>query len=173
MFVDEEGYVTHLLRDEAVRLIENHRGDGPWFLHLSFTAPHTPLQAPQATVEAYAGIADGNRRRLAAMVTELDSAIESVLGRLEPQRGRGRYAGPVRQRQRRRIGRRRQQRQSQGGQADPVRGRGCECRRWLTGHPACLAARRWDQFVTVYDWLPTLLNLAGHSDFRDEAHVGP
>lgn len=45
-------YLTDRLTDEAVRLIENHRGK-PFFLNLWHYAPHTPIQAPEALVEKY------------------------------------------------------------------------------------------------------------------------
>ena len=43
----EEGYVTRLLGDEAVRVIEHRDPQRPFFLYLAFTAPHTPYQVPK------------------------------------------------------------------------------------------------------------------------------
>src|SRR5215831_20440796 len=40
--VEEEGYSTTLLGDDAVRLIEAHDTSRPLFLYLAFNAPHTP-----------------------------------------------------------------------------------------------------------------------------------
>ncbi len=74
----EEGYSTHLVADEAVRLIRNRNQEQPMFLYVSFNAPHTPLQAPEESIAAYAAIEDQNRRVFAAMVTELDSAIARI-----------------------------------------------------------------------------------------------
>ena len=66
--VDDEGYATHLIANEAIRVIENHDADEePLFLYVAFTAPHTPLQAPQAVVDTYADIRDPNRRTYAAI----------------------------------------------------------------------------------------------------------
>ncbi len=75
----EPGYATHLLTDEAVRLLASHTSDAPFFLDLSYNAPHTPLQAPDAAVAEYAHIEDVNRRRYAAMVSELDKGIGKVM----------------------------------------------------------------------------------------------
>jgi len=81
--VREPGYSTHLLRDEAVRIVEAHDPDTPLFLYVPFTAPHFPLQAPEEEIAAYADLEDPDRRVYAAMVTALDQAIGSVLEALE------------------------------------------------------------------------------------------
>lgn len=81
--LDEPGYVTTLLGQDAVRYIDGRDGSRPFFLYLAFTAPHTPLQAPKADMERYAGIADPNRRAYAAMVTAMDTQIGDVLAALK------------------------------------------------------------------------------------------
>lgn len=82
----EDGYVTTLLGDEAVRLIEVHDTAKPLFLYLAFTAPHAPYQAPQEDLDKYASIADPSRRAYAAMITAMDDQIGRVLAALD-QRG--------------------------------------------------------------------------------------
>ncbi len=77
--VHEDGYATHLLASEAVRVIENHDPAQPLFLYISFTAPHLPLQAPSTTIDSYADIENPDRQVYAAMVTEMDSAIGQVM----------------------------------------------------------------------------------------------
>lgn len=81
----EEGYTTNLMADEAVRLIESHSTDQPFFLYMPFNAPHTPLQAPDSFIEKYAFIKDPSRRIFAAMVDCMDLAIGRVLNALEAQ----------------------------------------------------------------------------------------
>ena len=81
--LEEDGYVTRLLGQDAVRFIEDHDGDKPFFLYLAFTAPHTPFQAPEDALALYDGIADPNRRAYAAMVTDMDTQIGAVLDALE------------------------------------------------------------------------------------------
>jgi arylsulfatase A-like enzyme len=44
--VDEEGYSTTLLGNDAVRLIQEHDPTAPLFHYLAFNAVHTPYQAP-------------------------------------------------------------------------------------------------------------------------------
>lgn len=84
--VDEEGYSTLLLGNDAVRLIGAHDPGTPLYLYLAFNAPHTPYQAPQKDLDRYAGIADPSRRAYAAAITAMDEQIGRVLEALE-QRG--------------------------------------------------------------------------------------
>lgn len=77
--LEEEGYATTLLADEAVRIVREHDFAAPLLLYLAFTAPHTPLEAPADTVASYAHLEDEERRVYAAMVTELDTALGRVL----------------------------------------------------------------------------------------------
>ena len=83
--VHEEGHSTHLLTAEAVKLIRNRDADRPMFLYLSYSAPHTPLQAPPEAVAEYAAIEDEKRRTYAAMVTDMDRGIAEVTAALEDQ----------------------------------------------------------------------------------------
>jgi len=81
--VVEDGYVTELLGLDAVRYIEAHDGEDPFFLYLAFTAPHTPFQAPEDALALYEGIGDPNRQAYAAMITSMDLQIAAVLEALE------------------------------------------------------------------------------------------
>ncbi len=81
--LDEKGYVTTLVGQDAVRRIEAQDPKTPLFMYLAFTAPHTPFQAPQEAIDKYPGIADKNRRTYAAMVSVMDEQIAAVLAALE------------------------------------------------------------------------------------------
>ena len=81
-----EGYLTDALTDRALDFIAADR-DTPFFLYLSYNAPHTPLQAPEATVRKYLHVADGNRRRYLAMIDSLDYNVGRVMAALQ-QAGR-------------------------------------------------------------------------------------
>ncbi len=83
--VIENGYATHLIADEAVRMIRNRDKQVPMFLYVTFNAPHTPLQAPAEAIAEYSDIEDEHRRTFAAMVTEMDKAIAQVLGTLDDE----------------------------------------------------------------------------------------
>ena len=81
--VVEQGYVTELLGDDAVRLIEAHDPKVPLFLYLAFTAPHAPYQAPRAALDRYASVGDPSRRAYAAMISSMDDQIGRVVDALE------------------------------------------------------------------------------------------
>lgn len=81
--LDEPGYATTLLGQDAVRFIDTYDSDDPFFLYLAFNAPHTPFQAPEEDQAAYADIADPNRRAYAAMVSTMDAQIGAVLDAIE------------------------------------------------------------------------------------------
>ena len=51
---DEDYYATSAIAEHAIRCLREHReraGDRPFFSYIAFTAPHFPLQAPQADIE--------------------------------------------------------------------------------------------------------------------------
>ena len=86
--VKEEGYVTQLLGNDAVKLIDSHNPKTPLFLYLAFTAPHAPYQAPKEYLDKYKNIADPARRAYAAMVTAMDDQIGRVIAALEKRKMR-------------------------------------------------------------------------------------
>ena len=81
--IKEEGYVTELLGNDAVRLIARHDIRTPLFLYLTFTAPHAPYQAPQAYIDQYKQVGDVSRRAYAAMITAMDEQIGRVVKALD------------------------------------------------------------------------------------------
>ena len=48
-------YHTQAFTENAVKYIEEHNSSSPFFMYLSFTAPHWPLQAPKETIRKYDG----------------------------------------------------------------------------------------------------------------------
>lgn len=86
--VKEEGYTTTLLGTDAAKYIEQRAGAGgaegkPFYLYLTFNAPHTPYQAPQEYIDRYNAIEDPTRRTYAAMVSCMDDEIGRVLAALD------------------------------------------------------------------------------------------
>ncbi|PAP76309.1 sulfatase-like hydrolase/transferase [Rubrivirga marina] len=75
--VDTGGYTTDLIAAEAVEVLSRPR-DGPLFLYLPFTAPHTPLHALEEDLVLYPGVAEPHRT-FAAMTTALDRAVGRVM----------------------------------------------------------------------------------------------
>ncbi len=83
--VREEGYVTDLVAEEAVRVIAERDVARPLFLMASFNAPHLPNEAPEAAIASYADIPDPRRRVHAAMVSEFDAAVGEIVAALEAE----------------------------------------------------------------------------------------
>lgn len=77
-----EGYLTHQLSKAALDFIRRH-SESPFFLYLSYNAPHGPLQAPPSLLERVGSIEDPRRRTYAAMVTALDDGVGEVLALLD------------------------------------------------------------------------------------------
>ncbi|MFM1768377.1 MAG: Arylsulfatase [Verrucomicrobiota bacterium] len=78
----EEGYSTHLLAREAVRLIRAQPAAQPLFLYVPFNAVHGPLQVPAKYKEPYAYLPE-QRRTYAGMVAALDEAVGQIAAALE------------------------------------------------------------------------------------------
>jgi arylsulfatase A-like enzyme len=72
------GYVTDYFAEEAVSAIEANR-NRPFFLYLSFTAAHTPLQASREDYDALSVIPDHTQRVYGAMVRALDRGVGRVM----------------------------------------------------------------------------------------------
>ncbi len=106
--IDDEGYETFLLGDEASRYIRERDPEKPFFLYVPFIAPHTPLDAPEDLKAKYADMEDDRkparsrntdqsrqiarlmlrpsaRPMYAAVVDAMDQAIGRVLDTLDEQ----------------------------------------------------------------------------------------
>lgn len=159
----EEGYATHLLRDEAVRVVREHDYRAPLFLYVPFSAPHFPLQAPADSVAHYADrIEDPDRRTYAAMVSEMDHAIGAVLDQVESQGQRdntlvlffsdnGAYL-------------------AKGGSNGELRGQKSDLYEGAVRAPALISwpghiatGKTLETPIHVTDWFPTLAALGTHS----------
>ena len=81
--VEEQGHTTDLYTQEVLRLLESRDKDKPFYVHLSWNAPHAPLQAEENYLEQYAHINDEVRRTHAAMVTHIDDSVASGFAALE------------------------------------------------------------------------------------------
>tara|TARA_Y100001933_G_scaffold262006_1_gene318091 strand:- start:3599 stop:5005 length:1407 start_codon:yes stop_codon:yes gene_type:complete len=80
--VNTKKYLTEELSDNAVKFIEDNSED-PFFLYLSYNAPHTPLQATDTDLERNNHIDVEKRRTYAAMVSSMDDGVGSILDKLE------------------------------------------------------------------------------------------
>ena len=82
--VDEPGYATDLLTNEAIKQIKTRDKSKPFCMVVSYNAPHTPLQGPKELIAKYA---QHNRRtaNYAAMVESLDIGIGRILKTIDQQ----------------------------------------------------------------------------------------
>jgi arylsulfatase A-like enzyme len=106
--IDDRGYESFLLADEASRWIRERDRERPFFLYMPFIAPHTPLDAPEDLKQKYADLDDDREparsnntdrtRRIAkllrrpsarpmyaAVVDAMDQAIGRVLQTLDDE----------------------------------------------------------------------------------------
>ena len=80
--IEEPEYLTDRIAEEGIEFIDRNWND-PFFLWLSFNAPHTPLQAKEVYYNQFAHIEDPVKRIYAAMIANLDDAIGSVLDHIK------------------------------------------------------------------------------------------
>lgn len=85
--INEEGYLTNRLTEEAVAFIDRNRAR-PFFLYLAYNAVHAPPEAPQADIdryrEQYPEISE-QRAILMAMLKHLDDGVGEVIGKLKEE----------------------------------------------------------------------------------------
>jgi arylsulfatase A-like enzyme len=82
-FFEEEGHVTDLITEEAIRVVEES-GEKPFFLYVAHHSPHYPLNEPPSWIALYKDtIQDPSRRHFAAAVTHLDDSIGKLLEALD------------------------------------------------------------------------------------------
>ncbi len=73
-------YLTDVWTEEACRFIERHQRE-PFFLHLTYNAPHTPLQVPDDELQPFLDTGKFNKgvATIYAMIHRLDTGIGRVL----------------------------------------------------------------------------------------------
>jgi arylsulfatase A-like enzyme len=77
-----KGYLTDYFAKEAAAAITVNK-ENPFFLYLSLSAPHTPLQALKSDYDQLGHIDDELTRVYAAMIVALDRAVGVVLESLK------------------------------------------------------------------------------------------
>ncbi|OOV17459.1 arylsulfatase [Flavobacterium sp. LM4] len=87
-FIEEEGHVTDLLTNEAVKWISEIRDPKKsFFLEVAYSAPHFPLQEEQKWKDPYMNsIKDSSRRDYAAAMSHLDNSVGILLEKLKQQK---------------------------------------------------------------------------------------
>ncbi|MBI3862969.1 MAG: arylsulfatase [Planctomycetia bacterium] len=80
----DEGYTTHLIAREVVRIIKERDPTKPLFLYVPFNTVHAPHQVPEKYTEPY-GHLQGNRRVYAGMLAALDEAVGQIAEAIDGQ----------------------------------------------------------------------------------------
>ncbi len=78
----DEGYSTHLLAKESVRLIRERDKTKPLFLYVPFNAVHGPYQVPESYSKAYPDL-KGTRQKYAGMLTAMDEAVGQIAAAID------------------------------------------------------------------------------------------
>ena len=85
--MDERGnYTTDVFTRESIKVVDRHNTaeEGPLFLYLAYTAPHTPLQVPQKYLDYYEGKGLSRRQQVyRGMITAADESLGEVIGALK------------------------------------------------------------------------------------------
>ncbi len=160
-------YLTDVWTEEAVGFIKRHQRE-PFFLHVTYNAPHTPLQAPAEEVQPFLETGKFNKgvSTLYGMLHRMDAGIARILETLQgcgladntivmftsdngPQ-----FGGEGEHRLDRFNGQLRGAKGSvyEGGIRVPM------MLRWPAGLDG---GRQVDEMVHFSDWFPTILSLAG------------
>ena len=80
----EQGYVTDRFGDAACSFISENKAN-PFFLFVSFTAPHSPNQPKPEDKERTAHIKDETRASYAGLIVSLDDNIGKILNQLDKE----------------------------------------------------------------------------------------
>lgn len=87
-FIEEQGHVTDLLTNEAIKWISEKRDPKKsFFLEVAYSAPHFPLQEEQKWKDPYINsIKNSSRRDYAAAMSHMDNSIGILLEKLKQEK---------------------------------------------------------------------------------------
>lgn len=80
--VEISKYLTDAFSDEAVDFVKRNH-EKPFFLFLSYNAPHGPLQASEEYLARFPDISNKDRQTYAAMVSAVDDGVVDLLSTLD------------------------------------------------------------------------------------------
>lgn len=78
----DEGYSTHLLAREAVRILRDQPKEKPLFLYVAFNAVHAPHQVPPEYKKPYEHLPEP-RRTYAGMLAAMDEAVGKIVAAVD------------------------------------------------------------------------------------------
>ena len=79
--INDKGYLTNRITDEAVSFIERHK-EKPFFAYIAYNAVHAPAQAPEEDIKKY-DTGDPARDILMAMLKHLDDGVGRIIETLK------------------------------------------------------------------------------------------
>jgi len=79
----EPEYQTELLGRRAVEFVRRQAAGQPFFLYLTFGAPHYPMMAPQKYVDRFPATMDRDRRLHLAMIAAIDDQVGALAAELQ------------------------------------------------------------------------------------------
>lgn len=179
--IEEQGHVTDLLTDEAVRWIEA-RDDSPFFLYVPFTAVHLPLKEPEDWLRRVPDEIVGEvARHYVASVMHLDDAVGKIVAALEAKGLRDNTllvftsdnGGSNAENNDLKYPDDNCPNGRLTGNNQPLRGRKADLYEGGTrvptvvSWPGKLSARKVDTPVQIIDWMPTFCSLAGFQTDQD------
>jgi len=72
-------YLTDFFTDEGLQWMKKEsKGDKPWFIFMSYNAPHGPMHATEEDLKHFTHIEDKKRRTYAAMMYALDRGVGRI-----------------------------------------------------------------------------------------------
>lgn len=86
--IQREGYLTDIITDESIQFVQQQKKDKPFFLYISYTAPHAPYQKPDDPHEKPVSETlwdRGSREIYVQMVERMDQGIGKILNELDKQ----------------------------------------------------------------------------------------
>jgi arylsulfatase A-like enzyme len=80
--IKDTGYLTFSIAQKGMKFIEDNK-DHPFFLTLTFNAPHDPFQVPKNYYDRIQNVNDSVKRVYYGMIEALDDAVGNIIGKLK------------------------------------------------------------------------------------------
>jgi arylsulfatase A-like enzyme len=80
--IKDTGYLTFSIARKGVQFIEDNK-DHPFFLTLTFNAPHDPFQVPKSYFDRIQNVNDSVKRVYYGMIEALDDAVGNIIEKLK------------------------------------------------------------------------------------------
>lgn len=86
-FEKREGYMTHLITEDALEFLGRQTKENPFFLYLPYSTPHFPFQGPKDPAPEelweWERFLSGTRAKYVEMLEDMDTNVGHILGSLQ------------------------------------------------------------------------------------------